>query len=38
MLLSDESKTTGEVKEKGVCVEYQIGFYETSTKLRMKAI
>jgi hypothetical protein len=38
MLLSDESKTTGEVKEKGVCVEYQIGFYEILTKPRMKTI
>jgi hypothetical protein len=26
MLLSDEPKTKGKGKEKGVCVEYQIGF------------
>jgi hypothetical protein len=28
VLLSDNQKTKGERKEKGVCVEYQIGFYE----------
>jgi hypothetical protein len=28
VLLSDEPKTTGERKEKGVCIEKQIGFYE----------
>jgi hypothetical protein len=28
VLLSNEPKTTGEGKEKGVCEEYQIGFYE----------
>jgi hypothetical protein len=28
MLLSDEPKTTGEKKEKGVCLEYHIGFSE----------
>jgi hypothetical protein len=38
MLLADKPKTTGEQKEKGVCVEYQIGFYEMLTKPRMKEI
>jgi hypothetical protein len=33
-----QSKTTGEAKEKGLCLEYQIGFYELLTKPRMKAI
>jgi hypothetical protein len=38
MLLSDKPKTTVERKEKRVCIEYQIEFYETLTKPRMKAI
>ncbi len=38
VLLSDKPKTTGERKEKGVCEEYQIGFYETLTKPRMNTI
>jgi hypothetical protein len=38
VLLSDKPKTTGERKEKGVCIEYQIGFYEMLTKPKMKAI
>jgi hypothetical protein len=38
VLLSDEPKNMGEGKEKGVCVEYQIGFYDLLTKPRMKAI
>jgi hypothetical protein len=38
MLFSDEPKTTGEQKEKGVCIEYQIEFYELLTKPRMRAI
>ncbi len=38
MLLSDEPKTMGERKEKGVCIEYQIGFYELLTKPRPRVI
>jgi hypothetical protein len=38
VLLSDEPKTTGEWKEKRVCVEYQIGFYELLTKPRLRVI
>jgi hypothetical protein len=38
MLLSDKPKTMGERKEKGVCIEYKIGFYEMLAKPRMKAI
>jgi hypothetical protein len=37
-LLSDEPKTMGEGKEKGVYVEYQIGFYELLTKPKLKAV
>jgi hypothetical protein len=32
------TKTMGERKEKGFCVEYQNGFYELLTKPRMRAI
>jgi hypothetical protein len=38
VLFSDKPKTTGEQKEKGVCVEYQIGFDELLTKPRMRVI
>jgi hypothetical protein len=38
MLFSDEQKLLIRRLEKGVCYEHQIGFYETLTKPRMKAI
>jgi hypothetical protein len=37
MLLSDEQRLLFEGRKKGVCLEYQIGFYELLTNPRMKA-